>query len=196
MATFQGKVLIGDLEVEATVSEQHSVQIDVTDFPVEHGANISDHKRVKPDSIRIEGIISNTPIAKQEQLPDNYGARVQKAFEYLEKLRDSGDLIVITTGLKLYQDMALVDAQIPRDVKTGDVLQFTASFKQIRVVSNRTVSVVTTRAPNGQPLNKKGPQPTKEADESLKLKSILARGDDELAGGKITQTLRKALIGH
>lgn len=169
------RVLIGELEIDATLSEQHSISVEVTDFPVEKGAAISDHKRVKPDVIKLEGVVSNTPLAPKDSLPANHETRAKSAFEYLQKLKNTDALIQIVTVLKKYENMTLVDAQMPQDARIGDVFQFTGTFKQVTIVENRTVAVVVTRAPNGKPLDKKGSQPTKEADESLERKSTAHR---------------------
>lgn len=50
------------IAVDATLRQQHSAPSTVTDHPVETGSNISDHIRPEPDTLTLEGIISNTPI--------------------------------------------------------------------------------------------------------------------------------------
>lgn len=50
------------IEFDATLSEQHTSSAQVTEHPVETGANITDHVRPMLDKVQLEGFITNTPI--------------------------------------------------------------------------------------------------------------------------------------
>jgi len=50
------------LQLDCSVSETHSRESPPTEFPLENGQTISDHVIVKPFSLEITGIISDTPI--------------------------------------------------------------------------------------------------------------------------------------
>jgi hypothetical protein len=178
---YKGRVLIGSLEVDATLSERHTIAVEVTAHPVERGANVADHKRRKPAGLQLEGVVSNSPIATKEKLPAGYTQRAQSAQQYLESLADSAELVTIITETKVYENMALTELSAPRDAKTGDAYRFTASFTAIRIVENKTVMVVTA-ASNGKPLDKKGKQAAKKADDKLagKGQTILKRATDAL----------------
>lgn len=56
---------------------QHTSTNQVTDHPVETGANISDHVRPDPDVLTVEGVISNTPIL----LPSDHAGSAQETTE-------------------------------------------------------------------------------------------------------------------
>ncbi len=56
------------LSFDASVAERHSLVSEVTDHPVESGANIADHIRPVPLELDLEGVISNTPLRTP---PDN-----------------------------------------------------------------------------------------------------------------------------
>jgi hypothetical protein len=47
--------------LDAVISELHSMQSDVTEHPVEEGVDVSDHIRPKPNEIRLECKVTNTP---------------------------------------------------------------------------------------------------------------------------------------
>jgi len=49
------------LTLDASVREVHTATSTVTDHAVERGSNVADHIRPDPDSLTIEGVISNTP---------------------------------------------------------------------------------------------------------------------------------------
>jgi hypothetical protein len=58
----KAKARIGIVELDASLSETHSMSAEVTNHPVEEGSEISDHIRKQPDSIQISGVVSNTPL--------------------------------------------------------------------------------------------------------------------------------------
>lgn len=53
---------IGNLTLDATLREQHTYRNDVTIFPVEEGANVSDHVQPQHPRLVISGLVSNTPL--------------------------------------------------------------------------------------------------------------------------------------
>lgn len=82
---------IGSLEVEVTLTEDHSYQNDVTRYPVEEGFDISDHVHQQPEKVTISGVFSDTPLPIRGLTlnPAIIGAgenRSQKAIEELLKI--------------------------------------------------------------------------------------------------------------
>lgn len=80
------EVRIGELEIDAVLSETRQIGADVTSHPVEDGADISDHARPRLKAVSLECIVSNTPIkarvpgarlmAQELQLP-KYTVRIR-----------------------------------------------------------------------------------------------------------------------
>jgi hypothetical protein len=55
-------VEIGDIWIDVSVQESHEAEAEVSEHPVEAGADIADHIRPLPRVITIEGIVTNHPI--------------------------------------------------------------------------------------------------------------------------------------
>ncbi len=55
-------VWIDEIWLDVSVREAHGLSADVTEHPVESGADVADHIRPKQRTVTIEGVISNTPI--------------------------------------------------------------------------------------------------------------------------------------
>lgn len=53
---------IGNLTLDVTIREQHVYRNDVTAFPVEEGADVTDHVRPLPPRLTMSGVVSNTPL--------------------------------------------------------------------------------------------------------------------------------------
>jgi hypothetical protein len=61
-------VEIGDIWIDVSVEESHEAEAEVSEHPVEIGANIADHIRPLPRVITIEGIVTNHPL----ELPQSH----------------------------------------------------------------------------------------------------------------------------
>lgn len=155
------------LTLDASLSETHTAKNTVTTHPVEQGAKITDHKLREPDGLILEGLITNDPMpdpaqaptpqrfqppqpagAQNQTQPFNYSStssyqpdRAGKAYSTLLALLDSTNLLVVTTGIRSYDNMVLTDLSVPRDAQSGQALRFTATFTTIRIVTNQTVQV-------------------------------------------------------
>lgn len=171
-------VRIDSIELDASISESHVGEVEVTEHPVEQGANVTDHVRPKPDTLTIEGFVSNTPLnrAQNKRAVESQGFRLsttserdvivgqpgnaETAYTKLRELKDSGTLITVTTKLRTYDNMVIKSLSVPRDAKVGDALKFSATFQRITIVQNKTV-FLPIRQSNHKPLTKKGKKPSK-----------------------------------
>lgn len=143
---------IGDIELDAKISENHNFRNVVTRFPVESGALISDHIINEPEVITMVGFITNSPVKlggrigqfvvdSLKKKPNTGSDRVKTAFTMLTDLREIKEPFDVVTGLKTYRQMVFQSIDIPRDARTGDTLRFTATMTRIPKVSAKTVEI-------------------------------------------------------
>jgi hypothetical protein len=183
---------IDSVVLDASVTQSHVTEVEVTEHPVETGAAISDHARKKPDTLSIEGIVSNTPMSRSqdhriiatqsgnlstnvlEDHPADRPGYAEDAYAKLLALADSGKLITIVTSLRTYDSMVLTNLTVPRDAKTGDVLRFTANFKRVRVVTNKTTVVKVAKVPRAKGKQKTGKQVAKPASDAATTDNSIA----------------------
>jgi hypothetical protein len=186
---YAGRVLIGDVTVDCSISETHSRAADITEHPVEEGSDIADHYRAKPREVQINGMVSSTPLETGfpgQTLVSAVGSivsgddPVKNAWEIFNQYIDDGELVTISTSLQEYPDVGLSDLSTDRNHKTGQVLSFTVTAKQLRIVT--TSEALAIKLPKtktaGKEAKKKGKQPTKAASE-VKDQSALAKGADK-----------------
>ena len=185
---------IGVLTLDASVEETHTSASEVTEHPVEEGTNISDHIRPLPDTLEINGIVTNHPLFLLPSLRapspiqgDNQSQsdRVKAAYDKLQELQKSGELVRVITSLREYERMAITGFSVIRNAPNGNVLNATISLREIF-----TAQVETTEAP--VPVNKtaaktvdQGKKTTKAADDAVAEttnKSLAATGFDALTG--------------
>jgi hypothetical protein len=177
-------LLIDGFEIDAELSGEHGFESEVTDHPVEQGADISDHVRPKPVVVTVEGVVSDTPvgpIADRRGDVNENGVLVnspsQDALAWFLRLRDERQPVAIETSLRRFDSMILQSLSIPTDARTGKALRFRATFKQVRVVVNErsTVRVDVPRARRRQNLgNRPAATPPFTIEKTRKQASALA----------------------
>lgn len=173
------------LVLDASLSETHAQDAEATDHPVEQGANITDHVRPKPQMLTIEGFVSNTPVidartAKVQFLPDQPGP-AEAAHQILKNRLQAGSLHTVQTKLDTYTNMLLISKNEPRNSQIGDSLQFTLTFKEIRIVFNQTITVIT-KDPQHQPKTDKGKKVPTQATPTAAQESLLLQVKNAIAG--------------
>lgn len=152
------------LSLDTAPRESHRYENQVSTYPVEAGATISDFIRRVPETLIVDGFITNAPIPYLDAQTSDYSSatttpnkydRVRNAFEMLlqiagYKIGELGKgvvvpaealLVDIVTGLRAYTNMVLVSLEVPRDGRTGDALRFTAEFRRMDKVQLQTVLV-------------------------------------------------------
>lgn len=188
-------VTIDAITIDASISEQHNSEVDVTDHEVEEGSLISDHARVRPSTLVLECLVSNTPIniGQAQRIVESNGfaftstnpsdqlrgvqGHAELTFAKLEALRDQTKLITVVTALKTYENMILTSLSVPRNSSTGESLRFTAGFKNVTLVKNQTTEVKITTTPQGRGKKNLGKKPSElAADQQAKEQTLFLKG--------------------
>lgn len=195
---------IGTLKLDAALTETHTADVDVTDHPVEQGADISDHRRPKPRTLTIEGFVTNTPMPAETAESVQRGlvrngqtvgtfqsrstlepTRSGEAYETLLSFRE-GDLLTVVTTMETLEDMAITALSVPRDAKTGQALRFSVTLKQVIIVSSKRVKV----APRHAPKKNLGKVATTKAAPATKAKSLLFDAEHSETAKKVLNFFR------
>lgn len=157
--------------IDCTMKESHSRKSDATEFEIEDGSTISDNIIIKPFTLEIEGMISDSPLSLKQalltttaqvvgnkiagQLGSLVGLAGLSLFNALAKsgspsvaaygqllaLQENKMPIDIVTSLNRYTNMYMTNLTAPRDNATGDALVFNVSFSQLRIVKPQTINI-------------------------------------------------------
>jgi hypothetical protein len=157
------------IELDASIQEHHQGDVEVTEHPVEEGANITDHARVRAERITITGMFSDTRIESgvaqvsgaTGNQPVTTSGSIAKAGEsgyadyayaVLLKLKNERQVLQVQTKLRTYSNMLIESLSVPRDARSGDALMVTIGLKEIRLVKLlRAQITVQTSDPKGRP---------------------------------------------
>lgn len=136
--------------IDAALTEGHKYSAQLTKYPVESGSQIADNVTKDPTVVTIEGIVSDTPLGNALQARQSAQSNPDATFEFLpsdealavlERIYDDEEPVTVETSLKRYENMVLIDLDIPVDGETGDALRFTATFEQVTIRTNRRTTV-------------------------------------------------------
>lgn len=135
-------VKIDGYQIDAALSEDHDFEAEVTEFPVEEGAAVTDHVRLKPIVVTVKGCVSDTPIGSVAELREGSNLKPsEEALVVLQATYEAKEPVTIETSIKTYENMILESLSIPQDGETGDALLFTATFRQIVIEANKRVII-------------------------------------------------------
>lgn len=143
LATLFGKKYakgrVGLVELDVTISENHTFNSRATNFPIETGGQITDHIINDPDVLELVGLVSDTPLNIF-----SFFTRSIDAFNRLVEIHERREPITVVTGLKVYQNMVMTTLDVPRNMETGQSLTFHLTFQSIKfdsttqLIYNRT----------------------------------------------------------
>jgi hypothetical protein len=159
-------------------------EAEVTQYVVENGSPLTDHKKVLPKTIIIDGLVSNTPIGTPP--PDGRGEtsriraeryafdegtfndynqsfdRVQQCYDVFQDLVNSAKFVTIEMPQKVYERCTLKKLEDVREGSGGFLkgVRFRITAQEIFVGETRTVDIPVPLQPRG---NRK--EPTNTATE-------------------------------
>lgn len=135
--------------IDASISEEHVTSVEVSENPVEDGANVADHVQINPDQLTIEGVITDAPLGYAvigniqnitRSVATFFGksSRSIDAYNEMVKLQKSRQPFTVVTGLKRYKSMIMTELSVPRTKDTGGAVHFRAVFKEVPIVKSKT----------------------------------------------------------
>jgi len=131
-----GRVFVFD----AVTDESATDALRLTDHPTEEGSDISDHAIRELTRLSLSGVVSNTPLGKPliSALPD----RMVEAYETLLAMMEARQPVIVTTGLRVYVGMMIVDVTQTRTADAGrNVLPIAVELRAVKFVRPQFVKV-------------------------------------------------------
>lgn len=183
--------VITEIPLDARVESTYRFSAEITQFPVESGATITDHAHLRPDEITLQGMVSDTPV---NELPTYLalrgdkeyraaGLRSQNAFDALFVVwRDRLPLTVVTEYM-VFDDMLIESFEVPRRPDQGEAIWFSATLRKVVTVETLTAALppeVVAR------LKRRRSKSKAKRNASLKIKKYDSEKAAEAALGKVS----------
>ena len=138
---------IGSITATVTLEEVGNDELEITEHPVQQGANIADHAYVKPSTLNLKiGFDSSTQ-------------PLNEIYANLLALQDSREPFTVTTTKRVYNNMLFKTLSQNTDPTTQYILSVSAVFQQIIIVNISTASIPPTS-------NQKSPQITQDTTKA------------------------------
>lgn len=189
------KKLIGGIQLDGVITENHDSSIRITRNPVELGADTTDNAVIEPKRIVIEAIVTDTPIgvAALGEIVDTvtglFGTATSEnttrsvaAYNALIQLQELREPIEVQTKLKLYENMLITNIKVKQDKDTSRSVMLVISMEEIIIVSSQLIQLEEsqlgddkTKSQGTSPENKGKVSPTtpKAATQKSVLKSVI-----------------------
>lgn len=139
---------IGGIEIQATLEEIHNSTVQITEHPVELGAEITDHAFKKPDEVVLRCAWSNSsPQALLGTVQRLFSGELSGAdyvsdvYSQLRELQEAREPFEIVTTTRRYQNMLITALQVTRDQKTGNALVCTATCREVIIVQTKATTL-------------------------------------------------------
>jgi len=142
--------VITEIPIDVRLATTHSFSAEVTEYPVEEGAIITDHVHLKPDTLSIEGFVSDSPVnvvpnvmpslKGDSDTPDRY-TRSQDAFDILQIVFRERTPLTVVDRFQTYEDMIIERLEIPQSPDRSTSLWFTMNLKKISTVETLTAAL-------------------------------------------------------
>lgn len=190
--TPSGFQLSGVVEFAAdlTIEERHERSAEVTQHPIESGAQVSDHVILSPERVMLTGFVSDSGVA----VFGSQSGNTQSAFETLESAWRKGEPVSLVTGYKTYQDMVITRLNLPRN--RPESMRFDMELQHVTILSSemgQLGEVESTSSGIGEPnssqtenatgtRNNAGRQPTQPAGSATASAANEAKYQSTLAG--------------
>jgi len=141
--------VITEIPLDARVGSVYRFSSEITQYPVESGATITDHVHLRPDEISLEGMVTDTPV---NELPTYLGlrgdretrvagSRSQGAFDALFTVwRDRLPLTVVTEYM-VFDDMFVESFEVPKAPDRGEAIWFSMTLRKIVTVETLTAAL-------------------------------------------------------
>jgi hypothetical protein len=185
-----------------TIEEVHTDNLEIVEHPVELGTNIADHSFLRPAEVVITCGYSNSPGSSNlfgslaSAVTGTIGglssifsgsapSQVKDIYEKFLKLQRKREPFDILTGKRAYQNMLIQSISTTTEKDSENVLMMRIAFKQVLIVSTRTLTVA---APAGAQASPQTTAPTtNEGTKQLAPAPAFSAGQGQEA---INPTLR------
>ena len=131
---------IDSIELDILVEQEHKLESEVTEHPVEDGFPVHDHVIRKPIKLSMVVGITQSPVTWLDKLGQKEDKVVNALMEFKRIYKDAQP-ITIVTPTDIYTNMVMTSAAFPRSVDAKNLIRIPCEFTQIRKVAVKTTDI-------------------------------------------------------
>jgi len=123
-----------DIEMDASLNEDHRFDTIVTRNPVEDGSLYSDHVVLLPITLELSCRVSDSSLSYFTPAIAGSEGRSNQAYYELVKLQLDREPFNVETGLQIYSNMLIESLSVPRSSKDGFSLRFNMVLVELPII--------------------------------------------------------------
>lgn len=123
------------LRFHATMTESHSVNTEITKFPVQSGFNISNHAIRKNRRIVLKCIVSDYILKGTDDLYGTNSSNSRTVYAALKELIRQAKPCEVLTNLDTYDPVIFTGIKTEQGVGKLDIMEFTLTGEEVQVAS-------------------------------------------------------------
>lgn len=143
---------IGLLVPEVIISEKHQDTLEITEHPVELGAQIADHAYKRPAELTMEvgfsGGGSLLDFRDTRQVGIGLGLSPQETYQQILSLQASRQPFDVITGKRRYQNMLIRAIEVTTDKHTENVLMAILTLRELNITQTQKASMTVVEPKN------------------------------------------------
>ena len=133
---------IVSIELDALITETPTVSATPTSNTIEDGSVIADHVTHAPDTLTIQGEISNSPASIDRIFSKSFvSSPVQDSWEQLLELKRDGVPFDFVSDFQVYYGYVITNLTPTRNAAAGQALNFSCTMQKITIVESEVVDV-------------------------------------------------------
>lgn len=117
----------GEVEFDAVINEVTTTDSNVTEHPVEEGADVADHVQIKSETLSLSIVI--------------VGDRASEKLAQLQRFQQERELLTFL-GVETAKQVVIENMSRTRTALTGDGFEFSLSLRKIRIARLQEVKLV------------------------------------------------------
>lgn len=130
----------GGFTFDAIFEEEHNLELEVTDYPVETGVSLTDHSYMKPNKVTMTVGVTNHQLVPYDDGFGLYDGRINNAYRRLQLLMRSREPFDVQTGLQLYNNMICTNLSVTQNAGSANAVMFKAELREIVIVNTEVVT--------------------------------------------------------
>jgi len=141
----QATSVIKPFQATVTIEEILTDKLEITDHPVQQGANISDHAIKLPAIISVRALYSDVSQTLTSTLFNFVTSKSkfsnEEAYKLLQLYQNKVIPLDISAGKRSYKNMLLKTLSVVNDKETNNILNVNMEFKQVFVTAIQATSL-------------------------------------------------------
>lgn len=170
------RTVIGTITLDATITEVHNIESQITSNAVEDGTTVDDNVLILPTRYEVTGEITDTPLIDFGGLVGIQERRIE-AFEQFRDFVRNATILTVVSHYTVYTDMIMTSFNPAKSPGQGRKLSFSAQFQQIKKATAVDVTLTPDKIQAAQRLiaqsrARLGRKPKKTATDTIRTKVV------------------------